>query len=283
MQITRAIGGSSLPSPSPFSSAVSSVFHFHVLCMPNPSHISLLDPRRSALVFFVFFVFFFPNALRFYSSFFPSGALSSFLDCFIFIVPSFFSPAFLSLCFHRVVMGSGNPAARSQAGAGSLSSRDDSYEYYDDLNSALSSYLFLICGCISAAVLLWRFADVTNKYTRKIASLGNDRQKYFAIPSPNMSMLKRHILYAPVLRKRHNREIQLSSAINVGTLPTRLQLLFLFTYFVTNVVFCVIDIPFAANFEDAAGDLRNRSGVLATVNLVRPPISHPLRALCRAC
>jgi hypothetical protein len=37
------------------------------------------------------------------------------------------------------------------------------------------------------------------------------------------SNIKKYILYAPLGKKRHNRELQLSSAVNVGTLPSWAQ------------------------------------------------------------
>ncbi|KPM46187.1 hypothetical protein AK830_g296 [Neonectria ditissima] len=159
------------------------------------------------------------------------------------------------------------------AGAGTLSPEEEKiaaefHQEGEDDNTALSRYLFIICGAVAVAVIVWKVAEKINKLTRQISCLNNDRQRYFAIPSPNLAALKRHLLYAPVMSKRHNREIQLSSAINVGTLPTRFQLLFLTAYFATNVVFCVIDIPYAENVTIAAAALRNRSGVLAVMNMI---------------
>ena len=142
-------------------------------------------------------------------------------------------------------------------------------ELASELNLSLSNYLYIVCGAVAGAVIIWKLVDILVRYTRHIVCLNNDRQRYFALPSPWMSWVKTHILYAPVLRKRHNREIQLSSAINVGTLPTRFQLSFLTAYLVTNVVFCVIEIPFQGSYEDVARLVRNRSGVLATINMVR--------------
>lgn len=159
------------------------------------------------------------------------------------------------------------------AGAGTLSPEEekiqDQFHAEGELdNTALSTYLFIICGAVVGAVIVWKVAEKVNKLIRQISCLNNDRQRYFAIPSPNLAALKRHLLYAPVMSKRHNREIQLSSAINVGTLPTRFQLLFLTAYFTINVVFCVIDIPYAENVTIAAAALRNRSGVLAVMNMI---------------
>ncbi|KAF4466742.1 hypothetical protein FALBO_6383 [Fusarium albosuccineum] len=136
------------------------------------------------------------------------------------------------------------------------------------INADLSRYLMIVCGAVSVAVIIWKVTERIVKLTRHVSCLNNDKQRYFAIPSPNVAALKRHLLYAPVLSKRHNREIQLSRAINVGTLPTRFQLLFLVAYFASNVAWCVVDIDFSADASTAAGVIRNRTGVLSTVNMV---------------
>lgn len=156
------------------------------------------------------------------------------------------------------------PAAGSQ--------EDPEAAHFDALgtisNEELSNYLLIICGSVTIAVIIWKVADKVNKLIRKVSSLNNDRQRYWAVPSPNLAALKRHVLYAPIFSKRHNREIQLSKAVNIGTLPSRFQLLFLIAYFATNVVFCVIQIPYAESLEIAAAQLRNRSGVLSTLNMI---------------
>jgi len=136
-------------------------------------------------------------------------------------------------------------------------------------NDRLSKYLILVCGAVAVAMILWTLSNILIRYVRRVASLNNDTQRYFAIPSKKFSWFKKNLLYAPISRKRHNREIQLSSAVNIGTLPTRLQLLFIVGYFATNLAFCLVDIPFHDNFDTAASQLRNRTGVLAVVNMVR--------------
>lgn len=143
------------------------------------------------------------------------------------------------------------------------------------MNLDLSNYLYIVCGAIAAIVIIWKVTEVLIRYTRHIVCLNNDQQRYFMLPSPWLSWAKQHVLYAPVLSKRHNREIQLSSVINVGTLPTRFQLAFLTAYFATNVAFCLIEIPFQDSYEDVARLVRNRSGVLATINMVRPDPPSP--------
>ncbi|RYP79103.1 hypothetical protein DL771_000081 [Monosporascus sp. 5C6A] len=117
-------------------------------------------------------------------------------------------------------------------------------------NAALSNFLLVVCGGLSLLVIIWRLTTLLVQ------------------PSPKFSWLKKNLLYAPLFRKRHNREFQLSSAVNVGTLPTRFQFLFLLGYFALNVAFCVINIPFFKSYSDVARQVRNRSGTLATVNMI---------------
>lgn len=135
-------------------------------------------------------------------------------------------------------------------------------------NILLSNYLFWTLACISAALITWRVSSEFFKYVRHMACLSNDTQRYFTVPSWELSWFKKNILYAPLFNKRHNREFQLSQAVNVGTLPTRLQFVFLAGYFATNVAFCLIDLKLTESFTAAAALLRNRSGVLAVVNTV---------------
>ena len=135
-------------------------------------------------------------------------------------------------------------------------------------NESLSNFLLIVCGGIAILVIIWRITSLIVQYVRTAVCLTNDTQRYFARPSRKSSWLKKNILYAPLFSKRHNREFQLSSAINMGTLPTRFQFAFLIAYLGLNIAFCVINIPWTESFEDAARQVRNRSGTLATVNLI---------------
>lgn len=135
-------------------------------------------------------------------------------------------------------------------------------------NNLLSNYLYIIIGSLSVACILWRISTVCLQYVRTVTSLHNDTQRYYAVPDSTVSWFKRNVQYAPIFRARHNREIQLSSAVNIGTLPSRFQLVFLVCYIATNVIFAVMGIDYHGNFETAADQLRNRTGVLAVVNMV---------------
>jgi hypothetical protein len=136
------------------------------------------------------------------------------------------------------------------------------------LNQDFYNYIFIVLASLIAALTLWRVLIEATKYIRTTTCLNNDRQGYFAIPSTKFASLKTHLLYAPVLKTRHNREFQLSSAINVGTLPTRFQLLFLGLYLGSNIAFCVVSINWSGSLTNVCKEVRNRTGILAVVNMV---------------
>ncbi|KAK4174811.1 ferric reductase like transmembrane component-domain-containing protein [Triangularia setosa] len=164
----------------------------------------------------------------------------------------------------------GNATVGAQAGggghgaAGGATSSVD----HDVVNKILSHYLLIVLGAVSAALFIWRFTTVLVRYVRTVTCLHNDQQRYFARPSHKYSWFQKNILYAPIFSKRHNREFQISSALNVGTLPSRFQLLFLLAYLGTNVAFCVMTIDFSGPLAQVAALIRNRTGYLAVVNMI---------------
>lgn len=132
----------------------------------------------------------------------------------------------------------------------------------------LSNYLLVVLGSISVVLLAYRLTMLLIRYVRTVTCLYNDTQRYFAEGSERYSWFKRNVQYSPILSKRHNREFQLSSALNVGTLPTRLQLVFLLGYFATNVAFCVMTIDYSGDLKTVAGLVRNRTGYLSVMNMI---------------
>ncbi|CAG8981240.1 hypothetical protein HYALB_00003838 [Hymenoscyphus albidus] len=136
------------------------------------------------------------------------------------------------------------------------------------LNQDFYNYIFIILASLIVGLTIWRVTIESVKYVRRLTCLNNETQGYFRIPSQRFASVKKHILYAPIISKRHNREIQLSSAMNVGTLPTRFQLAFLAAMFGSNIAFCLVGISWSEPFATVAVQLRNRTGILATVNMV---------------
>ncbi|EKG17283.1 FAD-binding 8 [Macrophomina phaseolina MS6] len=118
----------------------------------------------------------------------------------------------------------------------------------------------------TAALMVYLVGITFVRYVRGIACLNNPQQRYFAEPNWWYGRFKRYLFDSPLFRTRHHREYKLSSAINVGTLPSRLQTIYLVGYFGMNVAFSVIFIDFSS--EGAASELRNRTGVLCVMNML---------------
>lgn len=151
----------------------------------------------------------------------------------------------------------------SSGSAGSNSAIDPSVE-----NQLLSDYMYYVLTGGAVLVIAYTVYIKSLRYLRTVSSLGNSTQTYFARESWKSAFFKRSIQYSPVMHKRHNREFALSSAMNMGTLPTRLQLFILIGYVAANIAFCVTDISFHGNFDSWIDLLRNRTGVLGVVNMV---------------
>ena len=127
--------------------------------------------------------------------------------------------------------------------------------------------LVIAAFCIFCA----RIAQLAHAQLRLFTALGAGRreQNFWGIESyPLWARVKKHLLYAPIGRKRHNREIQLSTAVNVGTLPSRFQLILLLLYAASQVAFCIY-LDYGVNGKAALlAELRGRSGTLALLNMV---------------
>ena len=136
------------------------------------------------------------------------------------------------------------------------------------LNQQFYDYIFIILAGLIMGLIIWRVTLESVKYVRTLACLHNDTQRYFKKPAQTWSTFKKSLLYAPVWGTRHNREFKLSAAVNVGTLPTRFQFLFLMAYLGTNVAFCVVSINWNGDYIAVCQAIRNRTGILSVVNMV---------------
>lgn len=83
-----------------------------------------------------------------------------------------------------------------------------------------------------------------------------------------MPGLKKHLIYAPLWKKRHTKELRLSSALNVGTLPSRFQSLVLAVYLASNLAYMFVLDWSDPNKYALCAELRGRAGELALVNMV---------------
>jgi len=135
-------------------------------------------------------------------------------------------------------------------------------------NTRITWWIGYTWAATFAALLVYRVWTTAIRYIRTLACLENDKQQYFTMPDPTFSWFKRHIVDAPLFRKRHNREFRLSAAVNVGTLPGRLQTLYLVGYVAMNITFCVYSIDWSGESTTLANEIRNRTGILSVMNML---------------
>ncbi|KAF7508851.1 hypothetical protein GJ744_008560 [Endocarpon pusillum] len=136
------------------------------------------------------------------------------------------------------------------------------------LNHKLPRNYFLALAAFACMFIFYRLMIVAVQNFRTIACLSNDTQRYFAIASPQWAKFKSMMLYAPLFRARHNREFRLSSAINMGTLPSRFQSIFIGVIVATNVVLCVYGIRWTTPRAKVLSVLRNRTGTISVANMI---------------
>ena len=140
--------------------------------------------------------------------------------------------------------------------------------FYRLVEDDLARLSLLILGLMAAVVLIYQLYQRFYCHIRQLSSLGSDRQRYFVSSDRWPARIKQHLIYAPLFRNRHNEEFQLSTVINMGTLPSRLHTLILVGIVAMNVVLCAVTTPYGAKETTAAGIIRNRAGTIATVNLI---------------
>ncbi|KAJ5627683.1 FAD-binding 8 [Penicillium lividum] len=129
-------------------------------------------------------------------------------------------------------------------------------------SSVIILAVFIFCG---------RIAQISHAYLRLITAYSsNQRQQTYwsREQSTWWPWLKKQFLYAPLGKKRHNREVQLSSAVGIGTLPSRFQTILISLYLASQVVYCLF-LDYKTNEKQALiAELRGRSGTLAVLNMV---------------
>jgi predicted ferric reductase len=124
---------------------------------------------------------------------------------------------------------------------------------------------------LAFSIFCGRIAQISHAFLRQITSVTADRRQqtfWSQEHSAWWANMKKHLLYAPLGRKRHNREVQLSSAIGIGTLPSRFQTILVTLYFSSQVAYCLF-LDYSVNEKAAlVAEIRGRSGTLAVLNMV---------------
>jgi hypothetical protein len=135
----------------------------------------------------------------------------------------------------------------------------------------LITWLWASMLSIAVFILAFRILQLCNSHLRRIFSLTASarQQSYWSFDKTSFwPRFKKHVLYAPLGKKRHNREIKFSEAVNVGTLPSRFHAFLLFLLLGSNIAYCCILDYGAENKAALIAEVRGRTGVLATVNMI---------------
>ncbi|KAH8169979.1 ferric reductase like transmembrane component domain-containing protein [Sarocladium implicatum] len=139
------------------------------------------------------------------------------------------------------------------------------------MNMFLKRVLWWTLGILALFILTVRICELIFSKMRLINAMSQPRnkQRYWRNAQWSwMPWLKKYIIYAPLWKKRHNREIRLSSVIHIGTLPSRLHFIILFVWLVSNFVYMFLLNWANENRYAFCAELRGRSGTLALVNMV---------------
>ena len=119
-------------------------------------------------------------------------------------------------------------------------------------------------------IVVGRIVQMANAHLRHLLNLEprEKEQKFWREDKTSTwPWLKKNLLYAPLWRKRHNNEIRLSSALSVGTLPSRLHTVILVLYLVSNIIYCAY-LDHSKPKAAVLAELRGRTGHLSVVNMV---------------
>lgn len=147
-------------------------------------------------------------------------------------------------------------------------SSGSSWMFYEMFNDELARISVLVMGLMCAFIYIWQMSHRFYAHLRRLSSFANERQRYFLGSHGTLSKVKNHIVYAPLFRNRHNQEMQLSRAVNFGTLPSRFHFFLILGIVVMNVVLCTVTLPYGKDEHTVSGMVRNRTGTMSTVNLM---------------
>ncbi|KAF2010817.1 hypothetical protein BU24DRAFT_46554 [Aaosphaeria arxii CBS 175.79] len=130
---------------------------------------------------------------------------------------------------------------------------------------------------IGGFTLILFLVNIVWRQMRHVTTMGNPtRQEYWEGNRTRWwPWINRHVLMAPLHKKRHNRGFQISSAIDNGTLPGRWHTLILTVYVAANIAWCCI-LPWNEERASVVAALRGRSGTLSALNMI-PTVLFALR------
>ncbi|ORY18543.1 ferric reductase [Clohesyomyces aquaticus] len=160
-------------------------------------------------------------------------------------------------------------------------SSTDPFKYSHGLTGVAQTANYLYVNLLTTTAVTFTLLLVL---FRIITAIQHDRRRVSAIICPESQdfwsnnryrwwgNFKRHVAYSPIWRNRHNRELQLSSAMGMGTLPSRLHFVIILIYATSNVIYCFM-VPEAPERDEdhlkmEIAAFRGRTGSLAVFNMI---------------
>ncbi|KAK3057285.1 hypothetical protein LTR09_001467 [Extremus antarcticus] len=137
-------------------------------------------------------------------------------------------------------------------------------------NYTYSKVILTSFFAILAITAVYRCIQVGNAHIRHLFTMGKwEDQRYWMLNHSHFwPRIKKQLIYAPLFRQRHNREIQLSNAVAIGTLPSRYHTILLVLYLASNAAYTLALSWGRGESFSVVAELRGRSGTLAALNLI---------------
>jgi len=151
-----------------------------------------------------------------------------------------------------------------------------------NLNWLLSNALVVSFFGMLAIVLAYRWLHMANAHLRHIGAMGplEDQRYWMYNHSRLWPNVKKHLIYAPLRKVRHNRELGIpftkNASVGMCTLPSRFHMIVLLLYCFSNMAYCLAldwDHPESSS---VIAELRGRTGQLAALNII-PTVLFALR------
>lgn len=145
-------------------------------------------------------------------------------------------------------------------------------------NWVFAKVLFVSFMALLVITMGYRWVQMAHAHIRHLMTMGRleDQRYWMNNHSRFWPRVKKSLLYAPLGHQRHNRELQLSKAVSIGTLPSRFHTILLVLYLASNIAYCLVQNWSRSNSSSVVAELRGRTGMLAAVNLV-PTVLFALR------
>lgn len=144
-------------------------------------------------------------------------------------------------------------------------------------NATVASFFILL-----ALVLGYRWIHMGNSHLRKVMAMGrySDQRYWMYNHHARWASIKKHLLYAPLGKMRHNQEFRIpyvkNAQVGMGTLPSRFHILLLSLWILSNLGYCLALNWTHLESSSVLAELRGRTGQLAAINII-PTVLFALR------